>query len=188
MSVAEIDAWSKLLLKNVLGRLLPFHRTTDDGTKPEPLTERTNPLPPNIAFAGERPEMAGSGFGLMVKVNTLEEPPPGGGLNTVTCAGPGEAMSEARIVAVTVLKFTKVVCRLLPFHRTTDEGMKAEPETVRLKPRPPNKTFVGEILETKGAGFTPVTVRATDWLFPPPLSVTVSRAFSLVNRVGITCT
>ena len=85
----------------VVVRFDPFHRTTELAIKFDPLTVRVNPDPPAIALEGFRLVRAGTGFnGFIVKVNALEVPPPGAGLNTVTDADPTAAMSAAVMEAV----------------------------------------------------------------------------------------
>ena len=85
----------------VVVRSDPFHRTTEPAIKFDPLTVRANPAPPAVALEGLRLVRAGTGFnGFIVKVNALEMPPPGAGLNTVTDADPATAMSAAVIDAV----------------------------------------------------------------------------------------
>ena len=65
------------------------------------MTVRVNPDPPAVALEGLRLVRTGTGFsGFIVKVNALEMPPPGAGLNTVTDADPATAMSAAVIDAV----------------------------------------------------------------------------------------
>ena len=85
----------------VVVRSDPFHRTTEPAIKFDPLTVRVNPDPPAIALEGFRLVRAGTGFnGFIVKDNTLEVPPPGAGLNTITDADPAVAMSAAEMEAV----------------------------------------------------------------------------------------
>ena len=56
-------------------------------TKLVPLTVRVNEEPPAVALFGEVLVRCGTGL-LTVKLNPLEVPPPGVGLNTVTVAVP----------------------------------------------------------------------------------------------------
>ena len=66
-----------------------------------PLIVSVNADPPSVALEGLRLVRTGTGFnGFIVKVNALEMPPPGAGLNTVTDADPATAMSAAVIDAV----------------------------------------------------------------------------------------
>src|SRR5205085_10336419 len=72
-------------------------------------------------------------FCVIVKFNVPENPPPGAGLNTETCAVPALAMSLAGICALTCVALTKVVARLSPFQRTTEPLTKFVPVTVKVK-------------------------------------------------------
>ena len=58
-----------------------------------------NPDPPAVALEGLRLVRTGVPD-VIAKVNALEVPPPGAGLNTVTDADPTAAMSAAVIVAL----------------------------------------------------------------------------------------
>ena len=86
---------------------MPFHLTTEPLIKLVPLTVRLNPEPPAVAEEGLRLVVVGTGLGAMiVKLWALEVPPPGVGLKTVTLAVPAEAMSAARIEAVSWVALT----------------------------------------------------------------------------------
>src|SRR2546423_14966378 len=62
-SAAPIAACSCVALTNVVGRLVPFQRTTDEATKPAPLTVSMNAALPTDIEPGERPLTFGSGLG-----------------------------------------------------------------------------------------------------------------------------
>ena len=80
---------------------MPFHLTTELEMKLVPVTVRVNAEPPAVAELGLKLLSVGTGLGaIMVKLSTPEVPPPGVGLKTVTLAVPAEAMSVARIDAV----------------------------------------------------------------------------------------
>src|SRR5712664_3197359 len=64
---------------------------------------------------------------VIVNVCAFEVPPPGAGLNTVTCTVPGFAISLAGIAALSCDDETNVVVRSRLFHRTL-----AAPETKLL--------------------------------------------------------
>lgn len=83
ISAAEIAAVSFTLLLNVVVRSLPFQRTTELVTKPEPLTVRLKASPPAVPLAGESDAMAGTGL-LTVKDCGSVVPPAGVGFTTVT--------------------------------------------------------------------------------------------------------
>src|SRR5215831_6019011 len=77
------------------------------------------------------------------KKTTLELPPPGLGLTTVTEAVLAVAMSEAGIVAVNCELVTNVVARALPFQFTIDPDTNPVPFTVSVNPVPPGATASG---------------------------------------------
>lgn len=74
---------------------------------------------------------------------TLDVPPPGVGLTTVTETVPGVAMSEARMIACNCEALTKVVGRGLPFQFTTAPGANPVPFRVSAKPGPPGAALAG---------------------------------------------
>ena len=53
---------------------------------------------------------------MIVKGKADETPPPGAGLDTVTFAVLGAAMSAAVMAALSCVALTKVVVRAVPFH------------------------------------------------------------------------
>jgi len=56
-SLAGIDAERLVLLTTVVARFEPFHRTTELGTKPAPLTDSVNAASPALAELGEIEEI-----------------------------------------------------------------------------------------------------------------------------------
>jgi hypothetical protein len=72
------------------------------------------------------------------------------GFETVTCAVPAEAMSDAGMAAVNCVLLTNVVLRALPFHLTVEPETKFVPFTVRLNAGPPTIALDGlsEVSET----------------------------------------
>src|SRR5437667_7694692 len=63
MSEAVIVAVRRILLTNIVFRMLPFHLTTEPGQKPVPFTVRVNSAPPGLAASGTRGWlMNGTGF------------------------------------------------------------------------------------------------------------------------------
>jgi hypothetical protein len=103
--------------------LLPFQRTTDVMAKFVPVVVSVKAAPPANALLGEIEVSVGTGFmAVIVNVTELDVPPPGVGLKTVTAAVPVAAMSLARIWAWSWVLLTKVVVRLLAFHRTTEDA------------------------------------------------------------------
>ena len=63
ISFAEICAVIWVLLTNVVGRLLPFHWTTEVGTKPVPVTVSVKVEPPTLALTGESALRVGDALG-----------------------------------------------------------------------------------------------------------------------------
>src|SRR5437773_1021369 len=112
MSAAGMAAVNCPELENVVVRALPFHRTTELGTKFEPFTVRVNVAPPATAVVGESAVNPGTGFDATIaKASAVEVPPPGAELNTVTWAMPAAAMSAAEIEAVNWVPLRNVVLR-----------------------------------------------------------------------------
>jgi len=128
---------------------------------------------------------------LMVKDSALDVPPPGVGLNTVTCAIPGEAMSVFRMEAVNWLLVENVVLRGEPFQFTTDPITKLPPFTVKVKAAPPARALDGESEVRVGKGFGAVTVVATVTellvvLGSTSVAITLAVLVMLPATVGVT--
>src|SRR5438046_337694 len=72
--------------------------------------------------------------------SALDVPPPvgPGGLNTVTCAVPNDAMSVAGMDACNCVGPRNEVLRFAPFQRTTASTSKSVPCTVALHASPPS--------------------------------------------------
>src|SRR6266699_3637849 len=70
----------------------------------------------------------------MVKVTGLDATV---GLDTVTGAGPGKAVSVAKIAAVSCVALTKLVARGVPFQLTTEAATKFVPFTTSVNPDAP---------------------------------------------------
>jgi hypothetical protein len=76
MSLARIWAWSLVLLTNVVVRLLPFQRTTDEATKFVPVAVSMNAPLPTAAVVGRIELSVGAGFcapAWLAKPMTIEE-------------------------------------------------------------------------------------------------------------------
>ena len=87
-----------MLLTNVVVRLPPFQRTTDELLKFVPVAVSVNAALPATTLVGEIELSVGAGL-LIVNVEAPEVPPPGVGLKTVIEAVPAVAMSAALICA-----------------------------------------------------------------------------------------
>ena len=168
MSLAGIEAVSWEALPKFVGRFMPLHRTTEPEMKLLPLTVSVKPASPAVAEFGLRLLMAGMGFGAVtVNETPFETPPIGVGLNTVTVAVPGLAISLPGIVAVRLVALTKFVARFAPCQRTTEPETKPLPPTVKVNAPPPATAEFGLMPEIIGTGL--LMVKFT-WFEPcPPL-------------------
>ena len=143
-SAAEMAALSPVGPANVVVRGLPFHWTTEHGTRLPPLaplasTPSMNAGDPTGVLEGMSAVMTGKGSGVVdgAMVNGEDKEDKDGivELETVTVAGPGKAVSVSEIAAVSCVALTKVVCRGEPFQSTTSPlGTKFVPFTVRVMP------------------------------------------------------
>jgi hypothetical protein len=143
-SAAEIAAFTPVGLANVVVRGLPFHWTTEHGTKLPPLALlASTPSMNAAAFAatleGKSVVITGVGSGVvdgaMVKGEDADAKEGIVELETVTLAGPGKAVSVAEIAAASCVALTKVVWRGEPFQFTTSPfGTKSMPFTVSVIP------------------------------------------------------
>src|SRR6266850_1621815 len=176
-SVAGIAAVSWVALAKVVVRAAPFHCTVvEPFTNPVPLTVSVKATPPTVALVGTSPVIVGMGL-LTGNVSAAEAPPPGVGVNTVTCGVAAVAMSAAVIAAVSWVALTKVVVRAAPFHCTPEPLMNPVPFTVRVKSAPPKSVLDGDSEEIVGTALLIADVSVGAGLFsenacaavvPPP--------------------
>jgi len=159
ISAAVMDAVNLVLFTKVVVRLLPFHLTTEPLTKPLPVTVSVNAGPPTTAFIGLRFPREG----IAVMLTALETKLAGAGVRTVIGYVPTLAISAARIEAVSLVEFTKVVDLLTPLKRTTVPVTNPVPLTVSVKAISPARTVGGEIVVIDG-----FTTRLTALEVPPP--------------------
>src|SRR5207244_2226315 len=130
-SVDGIAAVSWVVLTKVVGRAAPFHCTVvEPFTNPVPLTVSVKAAPPTVALVGTSAVIVGMGL-LTGNVSAAEAPPPGVGVNTVTCGVAAVAMSAAVIAAVSWVALTKVVVRVVPFQRTVEPLRQLAPFPVK---------------------------------------------------------
>src|ERR1700680_4140496 len=100
VSAYVIAALSCVALTNVVGRGEPFQFTTNPFTKFVPVTSRVKPVGRHYGVEAicvvdaESIVMVGAWIGNEIG---LDVPPPGAGVNTVTCAVPADAISAAGI-------------------------------------------------------------------------------------------
>ena len=146
------------LSTDTVGRSLPFHRTTELDTKPEPATAKVKDGPPTRAALGEIKLIVGMGLFplVMVKFAAFEVPPPGAELVTVTAAVPAVAMAAAGMAAVNCVALTNVVVRAVPPKLTVEAATKFVPLTVSVKAAPPATALFGEIVVIVGVGLDPL--------------------------------
>lgn len=100
---------------------VPFHSTTEDATKPVPVTDTVRAPLPAIVEDGERDVRVGAGTcggggAAMVNAMTFDVPPPGVGLLTVIFAVAAVERSLAGIVAPRLVADAYVVVNAVPFH------------------------------------------------------------------------
>ena len=88
-----------------------------------------------------------TGAGTMSSGTSALRPPPGDGLDTLTCAVPTDATSDAVTSIFSCVALTNVVVRLAPFQRTTDDDR---------KPLPVSESVIGTPA-TAGAGDSDVS-------------------------------
>jgi len=158
MSLAEIWASAVLASTIVVGRSLPFQRTTEPATKLEPDTHKLKAGAPTGAPLGSRELILGTRFiaVVMVKFMALEMPPPGAGLVTVTAGVPADAMAAAGIAAVNCVALTNVVAGAAPPKLTIEAATKFVPVIVSVKATPPAGVVFGEIEVMVGVGLDPL--------------------------------
>jgi hypothetical protein len=86
-SVAGISAVNWVELTKVVGKFAPFHRATEVLMKAAPVNVNVKAEEPEVVEFGVIVTRTGRGT-VMMKVATLDRPPPGVGLKTVTVAMP----------------------------------------------------------------------------------------------------
>jgi hypothetical protein len=135
MSEAGTAAVSScVVLRNVVGRLPPFHCTTEHGRKFPPVTLSVMAAVPAVALPGKIAAIVGTGSAagaVTEKLNEFEIAEP---LLTVTGDVPWNAASADVSSAVSCVALTKVVPRGDPFQLTTDPFTKFVPVTVSVRP------------------------------------------------------
>lgn len=134
-SAPETVAFNCAAPTKVVGKAMPFHCTTEQGTKELPVTASVNAAAPAGTVVGDSETILGAGrfvVGVVIVKATEFDVAPG--LETETPAVPGNAASVARIEAVIWVELPKVVARGEPFQLTTDPELKFVPLTARVKP------------------------------------------------------
>src|SRR3989449_394139 len=121
---------------------------------------------------------------VMVKVRAPDDPPPGGGLNTVTWADPAMAMSPAEMAARNSVPLTNVVVRFEPFQRILDDATKFVPLTVSVNPAPPAVALLGASAAGIGTGLVPVPISPRDTNTLPSPYVNLTFPVAIATAVG----
>ena len=116
---------------------------------PRPFDNVAVTVPPVETFVALTVIVAG---GAIVKGTGPDVPPPGAGVDTLTCAVPAAARSPVEIEACNCVELTKVVGRVEPFHLTIELELKLLPVTVSVNAAPPARARSGESVVTTGAG------------------------------------
>ena len=80
---------------------MPFHRTTDPETNPEPLTVSVKAAPPAVALDGESEVIDGAGLFTVKAFGNVAVPPPGAAFVTLTSRKPVAASDAIVMLAVT---------------------------------------------------------------------------------------
>lgn len=147
-----------------------FRRTTEEETKPVPVTVSANAGPPEVTGLGLNAVISGFGFGgvVIVKIAAFDVPPPGGAVKTVILALPAVAISAVVTCAVNCVLLTNVVGSELPLMRTTEACEKLVPLTVSVKPGLSVCTVVGLIVVMRGIPDGAAIVKVTAFEAPPP--------------------
>src|SRR5271156_3692267 len=177
---------STWLESTVVGRSLPFQRTTELGTKLSPTTanwlstESTNCSPAG-AQLGDRKLIVGTVLALLVTVKLIafEVAPPGAGLVTVTADVPAETTLEAGMAAVNCVELTNVVGIAPPPKLTIEDATKFVPLIVSVNAAPPAAALFGEIVVIVGVGL------AVEAVPPPPPQLDVSMSKPRPSREPI---
>jgi len=141
----------------MVGRSLPFQRTTELGTKLFPttvnwLSTASTSCSPAGAQLGKRKLMIGAVLVLpvMAKLTGFEVPPPGVGLVTITVDMPAEAMLKAGMTTVNCVELTNVVVGIAPPKLTIEDAVKFVPLIVSVNAAPPAAALFGEIVAISG--------------------------------------
>lgn len=161
---------SELDMRKPNGSLCAPYTTSGTATKLDPVRVSVIAAPA-ATVAGDIEASTGALLAAPIeKVNPVDVPPPGVGLNTVTCTEPALAMSVAKIAAVNRVLLTNVVVRLAPFHCTTEPETKLEPLTASVKAAPPAVAPVGESELAVGMGLLAGALMVKDSAVevPPP--------------------
>src|SRR5262249_2140689 len=121
-------------------------------------------LAPALPTAGPlSAETIKSAGGEIANDSELDVPPPGGGVNTLTCTVPTAARSVDGIAAWSVPVSTTVVGRLAPFHITFENASNPLPVTVNVSAPVPATALDGDSAVSTGTGLFTVVSVARAW-------------------------
>lgn len=150
---------------NVVARSAPFTRTTEFGRNLLPFNVNAVAALPTSVEALSSEVKTGAGL-LIVRLSSLEVPPPGVGLSTMILIEPGSLISAAVKAMVNCVADTNVVPRLTPFTLACDVFTNPAPLIVKVKAASPARTIAGLMLVNVGAGLLTVNVDGVER--PPP--------------------
>jgi len=122
------------VLLNVVGKLTPFHCTTEHGRKFPPETLSVMPAVPAVALTGKSEAIVGAGSAAGAVTAKLKEFETAEPFDTVMACVPWNAASAEEIRAVSCVALTNVVARGAPFQLTTELFTKSVPFTVSVRP------------------------------------------------------
>ena len=128
-----------------------------------PVTVRVNEGPPKGTVLGDTDATTGATGAEIAKAD-VAWPPPGLGLDTMSCTVPVLANAAEEMDVVNTEELTKMTGCKTPFHVSVDADMKFEPLIVSVKPAVPAAAAEGETDEILGAGFG-----GGGEVLPPPL-------------------
>src|SRR3984957_10038299 len=148
-------AFRLVLLMKVVGRALPFQRTTEVETRFCPVTLIVADGPPTVRLSGDAWPNTGASEPTTWNVEKFEVPPPGAGLITFTLEGPGCSRSLAGMVAINSVGLTNVVGSAAPFQYTAEFEMKLLPLTSSIRVGPLMSAEDGESEVIAGTGLPP---------------------------------
>ena len=155
----------------------PLNLTAELVLKPLPCTVSVKLPLPAVTDDGKILPKNGNGLTpvpVTINVCTLEVPPPGPGLETVTLNVPELITSAAVMVAVTRLEETYAVDLALPLKFTVEPGIKLAPSTVNINAILPEAIDDGLMKLTLGNTFATVNVCALEVPPPGPRLITVT--------------
>lgn len=137
-------------MMKVVGRAAPLYITTEFASKPLPLTVTIAGIPWGT-LCGESPLTIGSGL-MIEKLDTVELPPPGVGLESARFATCPAANADAGTTAWRLVALIYVVCSAVPFRDAAVEAIYPVPVRLSVCEGEPARTLDGDTDAIVGAG------------------------------------